>query len=289
MDLENLLRQASIGNEKGLYQLGLKCIRRNTGSGSYYFIHNPTANLVQAWVPLNTISEQVVLYDPMRVLAGGAKWKKTAAGIEVWLSLSPAESIILETGAPGTRSRFPYVMPDVIKQVKLDSGWRLKFISGGPNIPAPISLSHLQDWNALDIPNIKAFSGTASYTVDFPGSFLKKQDYILDLGRVMESAEIKLNGKKLATCIGPVFHALIPGGLLKKKNNLEILVTNSMANRIIDLDKRNIPWKKFYNINFPSRLAANRGSDGLFTSSHWEPRPSGLLGPVTLIPVTPGQ
>ncbi len=26
-----------------------------------------------------------------------------------------------------------------------------------------------------------------------------------------------------------------------------------MTNRIIDLEKRGVPWKKFYNTNFPAR------------------------------------
>jgi hypothetical protein len=64
-----------------------------------------------------------------------------------------------------------------------------------------------------------------------------------------------------------------------------VIVTNGMANRIIDLDKRGVPWKKFYNVNMPARLAENRGEDGLFTSLKWEPKHSGLLGPVTITPV----
>ena len=57
-----------------------------------------------------------------------------------------------------------------------------------------------------------------------------------------------------------------------------------MANRIADMDKKGIVWKKFYNINFPARFAQNRGVDGLFTAINWEPAASGLLGPVTIQP-----
>jgi len=46
-----------------------------------------------------------------------------------------------------------------------------------------------------------------------------------------------------------------------------------------------VEWKKFYNINMSARLPENRGADGLFTAAKWEPRPSGLLGPVTLTPL----
>jgi hypothetical protein len=34
-----------------------------------------------------------------------------------------------------------------------------------------------------------------------------------------------------------------------------------------------------------ARLAENRGADGLFTAAKWQPKPSGLLGPVTLTPM----
>ena len=47
-----------------------------------------------------------------------------------------------------------------------------------------------------------------------------------------------------------------------------------------------MPWKKFYNVNFAARLPENRGPDGLFTAAAWEPLDSGLIGPVTLTPLT---
>jgi hypothetical protein len=58
-----------------------------------------------------------------------------------------------------------------------------------------------------------------------------------------------------------------------------------MANRIIDLDKRGVEWKKFYNINMSAKLAENRTAGGLFTAAKWQPLPSGLFGPVQLIPL----
>ena len=66
---------------------------------------------------------------------------------------------------------------------------------------------------------------------------------------------------------------------------LQLLVTNLSANRIADLDRRGVSWKKFYNVNMPARLPQNRGTDGLFTAAKWEPLDSGLLGPVTITPL----
>ena len=79
---------------------------------------------------------------------------------------------------------------------------------------------------------------------------------------------------------------VIDASQLKATNTLEVSVTNLSANRIRDLDVRGVDWKKFYNVNFPARLPENRGPDGLFTAARWEPLESGLLGPVTLTPLT---
>lgn len=73
---------------------------------------------------------------------------------------------------------------------------------------------------------------------------------------------------------------------LGAKNTVEVSVTNLSANRVRDLDLRGVQWKKFYNVNFPARFPENRGADGLFSAAKREPLESGLLGPVTLTPLT---
>jgi len=106
-----------------------------------------------------------------------------------------------------------------------------------------------------------------------------------NLGKVNETAEVILNGKKIATLIGPNFTVVIPSNDIKENNILEIIVANLMANRIAYMDKNNIPWKKFYNTNMPARRREN-SKNGLFDASKWEPLPSGLSGPVTITAVS---
>jgi hypothetical protein len=95
---------------------------------------------------------------------------------------------------------------------------------------------------------------------------------------------VYINGKKISVLIGPAFQVLIPASILKAQNILQVIVTNGMANRIADLDKKGVVWKRFYNTNFPARFPQNRGADGLFTAINWEPEASGLMGPVTIQP-----
>ena len=62
-------------------------------------------------------------------------------------------------------------------------------------------------------------------------------------------------------------------------NKLEIEVTNLSANRIRDLDIRQVDWKIFHEINFVSHDYKK------FDASQWPLTPSGLLGPVRLTPM----
>jgi hypothetical protein len=167
--------------------------------------------------------------------------------------------------------------------ISLRGKWEINFESGGPVLPSPVEVDTLSSWTTFGGIDCQAFSGTASYTMSFSKPELITPGWILDLGSVRESAEVFLNGKSLGTLLGPVFQLEIDDSLLKKNNILEVKVSNLMANRIADLDKRNIVWKKFYNVNFPARKRENR-KNGLFDASQWQPRDSGLLGPVQITP-----
>jgi hypothetical protein len=96
---------------------------------------------------------------------------------------------------------------------------------------------------------------------------------------------VRLNGRDLGTLVGPQFQLAVDGALLADRNLLEVDVTNRAANRVADLDRRGVRWKRFYNVDFPALLAGNRGPDGLYSAAGWAPLDSGLLGPVTLQPV----
>jgi len=173
--------------------------------------------------------------------------------------------------------------------VPVSGRWSLEFLSGGPTLPAKVADAPLGSWTDLPGDEVKSFSGTARYTIELPRPAAPAgvTAWRLDLGTVHESARIVLNGRELGTFIGPWYRVDVPADLLRDRNVLEVEVTNLMANRVADLDRRGVAWKKFYNVNFPARLQTNRGADGLFSAAKWAPLPSGLAGPVTLTPLRP--
>src|SRR6187401_3044008 len=285
-EIKYLLANAGIRHEMYLADNKLKCIRRKINGGEYYFITNDGKEIFNNWVLLNTNLQSAVLFDPMQQRSGIAKTRQGDANtLDIFLQLAPGESCVVQTSTTKlSGSKFPYA-ESAGNAVVLNRKWELKFLSGGPSLPSSTSLNELRSWTGLDIAGVKEFSGTAEYSTRFKKPLENATSWSLDLGDVKESATIILNGKKIATLIGPSYTVTIPASALKADNTLEVIVTNSMANRIIDLDKRGVQWKKFYNINMSARLPENRGADGLFTAAEWQPKPSGLLGPVTITPL----
>ena len=285
-ELNNLLTRVGVKCETFLAKKKLSFIRRKITNGQYYFISNESNDWLDDWIQLDTKASQAILFDPMLKRSGIAKTRiGTNSELELFLQLSPGESCIIQTGSSKfTGNKFPYT-ESIGKFTEITGTWNIKFISGGPVLPEEGAYPGLRSWTDLPVQGGKEFSGSAEYLIEFKKPAETAEAWQMDLGRVKESATIFLNEKKVATLLGPVYSVTIPSELLKENNSLRIIVTNGMANRIIDLDKKGIPWKRFYNINMPARLAVNRGNDGLFTAAQWQPQPSGLLGPVSITPL----
>ncbi len=96
-----------------------------------------------------------------------------------------------------------------------------------------ISVCH-GDWSA-QIGS--AYSGSAVYETDFtlPAEKVGKAG-LLDLGDVRYAAGVYLNGQSLGTAIMSPFRFKVPDGVLRQKNALQIVVTNTSANWYVHTD-----------------------------------------------------
>lgn len=285
-DLEALLAAGGVARES-LVDRGLAFERRRRNGGRLYFVSNPNATGYDDWLPLATQARAVALFDPMSGARGWARLRpRGSGGSEVRVQLRPGGSIIMWTdpGGESTGEPWPYRTPSGPTQ-PIDGPWTLRFVRGGPALPHPAALPALGPWTRLDGEAVRAFSGTATYATSFPRPAGASGVWRLDLGEVRESARVRLNGRDLGVSLGSTHTYDIDTTLLQSRNALEVDVTNLMANRIADLERRGVPWKRFYNVNVAARLKENRDVAGLFTAAHWTPRESGLLGPVTLQPL----
>lgn len=282
----NALMAASKVKKETLAEDGLSFVRRKNNDGAVYFINNRSDKAVDKQVTLSTSASSVFFFNPMSGEIRSAKWSQTPNNeIIVHVQLQPYESVIVQTYKNTKKGiGYSYVRPSTVDPIPVNGTWTIEFLDGGPVLPKTATITKLGSWTELTGDDVKNFSGTAKYSIQFPKPAGQAQAYFLSLGKVHETAEVFLNGKRLATLIGPDFRLKISPGDLKQKNDLEIVVANLMANRIIYMDKNNLPWKIFYNTNMPARRRENV-KNGLFDASAWQPLPSGLLGPVTLTPV----
>lgn len=280
-DLNVLLNESNARKENFVKQ-GLSVLRRKNKEGTVYFINNRTDKKFNDWIRLNERPASVAFFDAMTGETGLAKWRENEKGaIEVFIQLQSYQSLIVQAyNSKKTGKIFPYAEAiDESQEIKGD--WTIEFLDGGPVLPPKVTSNKLRSWAELDGDDVKNFSGTAKYSILFEKPAGNSSSWILDLGKVNETAEIILNGKKIATLIGPVFQCSVPSSVFHQTNKLEIIVANLMANRIAYMDRNNIPWKIFYNTNMPARRRENV-KNGLFDASAWKPLPSGLSGPVTL-------
>jgi hypothetical protein len=274
-DREAALRLAGVKRETMTDHSGLSFIRRSVHGGWYYFIANRNGTDLDGWITLSHPAKSVVIMDPMTGKTGLADVRNENNRTQVYLQLPNGGSVILHLFA-NRRIKGPHWSYRRTNGTssEIQGNWRVSFVSGGPDIPAPFETEHLASWTARSDTDAQRFAGTVRYTISFDAPDHHPGSYLLNLGKVCQSARVTLNGKYLGTLLTPPFS--IPVSLRSVGNTLVVDVTNVSANRIRDLDRRQVKWKIFHDINFVNIDYKP------FDAASWPLYDSGLLGPVTL-------
>jgi hypothetical protein len=267
----------------------LGALRRCLPDGYIYFLVNRSARPVEDWITLRKFdsSGSAFLMDARtgQITAAHPSPRNTKGSDSVFIQLQPGESIFVRTisgnryaknpvTAKATRYMHPAGTP-----VALDSNWRVTAFRGGPELPPAFSQHGFGSWTTQG-GEWERFGGTARYETEFTlPAGTKADDWRLDLGDVRETARIYVNGQEVDLLWSLPMRTNIGSALQPGKNTLALEVTNLAANRIRDLERRKVEWKKFHEINFVNIFY--RPFDG----ADWPMQPSGLLGPVQLVPL----
>lgn len=277
-DYARTLAATGVVNEMMKSQYGLQYIRRTNADGHHYFISSLQPKGVDAWVDLAVPVKSALFFDPMTGKVGKAEVK----GKSVRLQLASGESVILKTFADKDveATAWAYYTPQTLS-LSIDNGWTLSFPESEPAINGTYKIGTLGSWTEVEVDNslTKINMGTGLYRVEFDLPAMQAAEWQLDLGDVRESARIRINGKEVATLFAVPFRTLVGQYLKPGKNVLEVEVTNLPANRIAEYDRQGIKWRKFKDINVVG-INYKKGGYG-----HWHTVPSGLLGPVKLVPM----
>jgi hypothetical protein len=260
---------------------GLNFVRRARAGGSDYFLVNVGASRFDGWLELATPAKRALLMNPLDGASGAAALRRGArGGSQIYLQLAPGESMLVRLGAAPGRGVPAWRYVERAGAGAAPGGtWALSFQAGGPELPAAATLAAPASWTTLADPRAQAFSGTARYRIEFDAPGGAADEWLLDLGDVRESARVRLNGREVATAWSLPFTVRLGSALKPRGNVLEIDVTNLPANRVRDLDIRKVEWKIMRDINLAS--LRYRALD----ASRWDVAPSGLNGPVRLVPL----
>ena len=257
-------------------RLGLKAIRRSNANGYHYFIANLTPNDIHEVVQLAVPFKAAKWFNPLN----GEICDACFDGNGIDISLRSGESMILQTFAEGQGgSQVSKSEPVKWNDIILEGPWTLTFVDEAPKVGKTFQLNHLQTWEKLDDDNVKVTMGTGVYTLKFKMS--KREDptgpWMIDLGDVRESARVYINGQFIGCAWSVPFILDTKGALQVGDNEVRIEVTNLPANRIADLDRRGVKWRKMEEINVVDINYRNTRYD------QWDLMPSGLNSEVKLI------
>ena len=163
--------------------------------------------------------------------------------------------------------------------ITIDSEWTIKPIGENNKLPNLVKSYKLKSWPELD-DTWSVYSGKAVYSREFEiDEKYVGQGMIIDLGDVRETARIKINGTEIGLLWCIPYKTSIPKDILKKRNKIEIEVTNLSFNQVIELDRKGVQWKNFHEINFVNIKYEP------YDASDKEPVKSGLLSEIKLFPI----
>ncbi len=244
--------------------------------GEFYFVAHQTEEPLAADCTFRVAGLQPELWNPMDGSRRTAvAFAQNDGRTTLPLEFAPNGSVFVVFRTPisedlqgNAKSNFPVTG----ETVELAGPWTAKFDSrwGGPE---SVVFETLSDWSQNADPGIKFYSGIARYEkrFDAPPAMVAapKGRTCLDLGNVLEMAEIRLNGKSVGIVWAPPFQVDVTEALKPGENVLEVRVANQWSNRVIG-DLQLPAGQRRTQTNIMALVAET------------PPLPSGLLGPVTL-------
>lgn len=254
--------------------LHLRVLRRRLNDGYCYFMANLTPEDVDRYVSLAVEWDKARWYDPLT----DRYYPVEATEGKIRVSLLSGESRFLLTDTSATGVPYRLIRATDSNSRVIDTPWELSFVESAPHVSRTWALESAQTWEHLDDDSVRVTMGTGVYTTLYNMSKVdSRKEWLLDLGDVRESARVYINGKYIATAWSVPFVIDCGKAFHEGRNTIRIEVTNLPANRIADMDRHHIPWRKMKEINI---VDINYKKTNY---ADWAPVPSGLNSVVRVI------
>jgi hypothetical protein len=265
-------------------------IHRHLADGEAYFVANRLDRAETITGSFRVTGRLPELWDPATGLSRPASYRIEGDRTEVTLPFDRFGSLFVVFRQPAVESAHVEHTPRWQALTTLSGPWPVAFQTGR-GAPAHVVFDQLADFRENRDPGIRYFSGIATYTKDLS---VTRRDVAggrhlwLDLGQVDDLAEVWVNGQLAGITWKPPYRLDISSRLEPGHNKLEVRVVNLWVNRLIgDVQPAN-PIKITFTQadgkvgpDTPPAEAANQLRMPYAADAPL--RPSGLIGPVTLL------
>lgn len=302
-------------------------IHRRAAAADFYFVAVPNKEPKKVFCSFRVSGKSPELWNPVTgeiCALDESLYSVTQDGrTEVSLDCTPSHSVFVVFRTPKLSFSGPVPIlkkgpvPKKSGTVPVVGTWKVAFREpGAEHDITTAKYNALESWTRSDNLDIRYFSGTATYFMEFSmpangacphlsGDCPQKGRVVLDLGVVKEIAEVKVNGKAYPALWKPPYQvditdAVAGDGGAKNLIALEIKVTNLWPNRLIGdarlpadcewddgKNSKGYPlvkaWPEWLQRGDPSPT----GRHAFSTCRLWEAKEplmeSGLLGPVRIV------
>lgn len=245
-------------------------VHRQMADGDLYFVNNrkDRAERVEARFRVSGKVPEIWRADTGTTEQVSYRIENDSTIVPLELNAEDSFFVVFRKPAMAAVKQVPSVKYEVAQV--LDGGWNVAF-EPGRGAPANIELRELASLSEHADPGVKYFSGIATYTYRFklPKGTKPGQPLMLDLGRVADLAEVRVNDQSMGITWHAPFRIDIGNAVRPGDNQLEVKVANLWVNRLIGDAQPGASKITF------TALPTYRAEAPL--------RASGLLGPVRLM------
>ncbi|MBQ6578300.1 MAG: discoidin domain-containing protein [Bacteroidales bacterium] len=207
----------------------IKYVHRASAGKDIYWIRNFSDNPVTAQVKMRDAVGYIEVWDP-------------ETGKEIYgvldgntLKLEPNQALFVVADEFFNGEAEEYVAPRIGRSIAMDAAWKATF-EGMQAPKGTVTFPVLRSYTESDDPDLKYFSGTATYTNTF--TLAKKEaasmkGLALNLGEVGAMADVFINGEHAGFLWKAPYKVNFEGMLRPGKNTVEIKVINLWPNRLI--------------------------------------------------------
>ena len=241
----------------------LRFVHHRRGHRDIWWVNNPSDLEVNGAVSLRCAGFKPMAWNPEDGSVKEVSYRIEGGRTVIPVQMNPDDAIFFVFSGEKAVKEFKAEEKACLSGAVLElKNWEMKFPG------REFKVDCLRDYGSFDEEDVKYFSGTCVYTSTFTLD-AKPSAAVIDLGRVCDLCELKVNGRNLGILWRAPFRRDVSDEIREGLNTIEVKVVNTWVNRLIGDAQPDCPavttytTVKFYDADAPTA-------------------PAGLLGPVAL-------